>query len=162
MTFQINVVDIATKTGVRREHLSKRISSWEMSGWVNSKPSQTRNRYLLLKPRKDMPNTPEEIEEMATKLAATMEDRERKELARLEQVIDVATGEECKSGDDTRLKLGFAFAIAKYFGDGESVPDEMCNHCTVRLSVKAVDFSTARLLSRSSLRRNTDVTLRSA
>jgi hypothetical protein len=94
---KINVVDLASKAGRRREDISKCISSWELSGWVNSKPSQTRNRYLLLKSPKDMPSTPEEIEEMASRLASTMEDREKKELARMDQVIDVATGEECES-----------------------------------------------------------------
>jgi hypothetical protein len=63
---------------------------------VTTKPSQARNRYLLLKPRKDLPSTPAAIEAMAAKLASTMDDREKKELARLDQVIDVATGEECE------------------------------------------------------------------
>ena len=89
-------MDTATASGVSRKSIAAVISRWELDGLIDTTPSQVRAQFRLLKSDHELPSTPEDIRDMAEKLAKTMEDREEKELQRMQSVIDVATGSQCK------------------------------------------------------------------
>jgi len=129
------VVDTASASGISRKRITAVISGWELGGYIETTPSQVRAQFRLLKPDEELPSTPADLEELAVKLAKTMVEREEKELLRLKSVINVATGSECAYLlvliAPIDKKVGFALALATYFGDGESVPNGRCGNCSV-------------------------------
>ncbi|KAK4687262.1 hypothetical protein P7C73_g2871, partial [Tremellales sp. Uapishka_1] len=108
----VNVIATALASGCSRLNLAGCVSGWESAGYVDSTASQVRSQYKLLKANAQLPTTAEKIDKLATSLAETMEQREKKEVRRLQDVLDVATGNRY------------------YFGDGDSIPGGECKNCT--------------------------------
>ncbi|ORY25849.1 ATP-dependent DNA helicase [Naematelia encephala] len=132
-SYELNMVDISSASGVPRYHLAGVINSWEVDNAITAKPSQVRAQFKMLKPDSELPSTPEQISELALKLAKVIQFREEKELERMKRVIDISTGSKC-----------FAFALAEYFGDQAAIPDGKCDHCSYCKTHTSLDFHPIR------------------
>ncbi|EMD42135.1 hypothetical protein CERSUDRAFT_129539 [Gelatoporia subvermispora B] len=124
--YQIDVVDTAKFSKLDRSELARTISGWEMDGHITTKPSQIRARYLIVNP---MIKTVEGIKELANKIHQGMLSREEEAVQKLQQVIDLATGDDC-----------LAHALATYFGDSDAVPGGMCGQCSFCVSGSGIEF----------------------
>ncbi|KZT30636.1 ATP-dependent DNA helicase [Neolentinus lepideus HHB14362 ss-1] len=123
---EVDVVNAASRYGVDRAALAKKVSDWEFDGSVVSKPSQVRMRYQVLNP---LPRTSASIEELVKKMYVRMVAREEEAVQKLREVIKFATDDDC-----------LAHTLASYFGDVESVPNGMCGTCTFCSTAEAVEF----------------------
>ncbi|KAG8940309.1 hypothetical protein FRC03_005612, partial [Tulasnella sp. 419] len=104
---------------IERNILVNKLNEWSIKKWIDLKPSQKRNRYVLLKP---FTTDPKELEEIGDKLFEQLEKRERLEVQRSEKVFRWAADYNC-----------LARGLAEYFDDKESFPnpDSECGQCTV-------------------------------
>ncbi|KAJ6621662.1 ATP-dependent DNA helicase [Mycena sp. CBHHK59/15] len=126
--FEVNVVDAAVRSGLDRSDLAKKISRWEFDGFIQTRPSQLRARYALLK--NPLPKTPDMIEKIADELFEGMQKREDEGIGKLKKVLEVATDDEC-----------LARNLSQYFGDEDAVPDEGCGLCTFCTTGQSVIFA---------------------
>ncbi|KAJ7169808.1 P-loop containing nucleoside triphosphate hydrolase protein [Mycena filopes] len=126
--FEINVVDAAAYTGADRNELAKKINRWEFDGLVQTKASQVRARYAVMK--NTLPKTAEGIEEIADKLYAGMRKREEDGVAKLKQVLDLVTDDEC-----------IPRSLSVYFGSEDTVPEDGCGFCTFCTTGQGATFS---------------------
>ncbi|KIJ68526.1 hypothetical protein HYDPIDRAFT_24796 [Hydnomerulius pinastri MD-312] len=124
--YQIDVVMAASLSGKARGDLAKKISDWELSGWVHSKASQVRARYKVLNP---LPNVVNEIQNLANLMYERMLGREEESVVKLRQVIEFTTNDDC-----------LAHGLASHFGDEDAVPGGLCGTCTFCTTGDAVTF----------------------
>ncbi|KAF8846312.1 ATP-dependent DNA helicase [Paxillus ammoniavirescens] len=122
--YQIDVVIAANSSGKDRNDLARKISDWELSGWVFSKASQVRARYKVLN---SLPKTVEEIQDVANLMYERMLDREEESIMKLRQVIEFATDDDC-----------MAHGLASHFGDGDAVA--LCGTCTFCTTGDTIKF----------------------
>ncbi|KAF8078699.1 ATP-dependent DNA helicase [Lyophyllum atratum] len=125
--YEIDIVDAASTSGLDKVELTRQISNWELDGLIESKASQVRARYAILKP---LPKETEEIKKMARDLHSRMLQREEEGIAKIRQVIEFATDDDC-----------LAHNLAKYFGDENAVPDNMCGRCTFCMTGESTVFA---------------------
>ncbi|THX88209.1 ATP-dependent DNA helicase [Aureobasidium pullulans] len=106
----------ATRTGLMRADLVRKLDSWNATGVIMLKTSGVMNRYRVLRP---LPSAEEDIADLADQLYADMARREQDSLGRIDQVLHLVTGQAC-----------FALGLAQYFG--MELPDsrKSCGHCT--------------------------------
>ncbi|KAH7913025.1 ATP-dependent DNA helicase [Hygrophoropsis aurantiaca] len=124
--YQIDVVTAASSCSIERADLAKKISDWELNGWITSKASQVRARYKVLNP---LPKTTEEIKAVAELMYQRMITREDEAIQKLQQVIEFATADDC-----------LAQALASYFGDDDAVLNGLCGNCSFCRSGTAASF----------------------
>ncbi|KAF7320065.1 hypothetical protein MKEN_00790800 [Mycena kentingensis (nom. inval.)] len=124
--FEINVVDAASRMNVDRGALARKITTWELEGYIQTRPSQVRARFLVLK---TFPSKPSEITAIADKFYADMLKREEDGIAKIEEVIKLATDDDC-----------IARNLSVYFGSENTVPDEGCGTCTFCRQGQGVEF----------------------
>ncbi|KAG8922071.1 hypothetical protein FRC02_012159, partial [Tulasnella sp. 418] len=110
---------ISKAENIERNILVNKLNEWSIKKWIDLKPSQKRNRYVLLRP---FPTDPKELEEIGDQLFEQLEKRERLEVQRSEKVFRWAADYNC-----------LARGLAEYFDDKESFPnpDSECGQCTV-------------------------------
>ncbi|KAJ7103619.1 ATP-dependent DNA helicase [Mycena belliarum] len=128
--FEVNVVDVATQSGMDRSDLARKINRWEFDGFIQTKPSQLRSRYLILPKGDRLPKTPEGIEKVAAQLYQGMKKREEDGVAKLREVLQLATDDECIPRN-----------LTQYFGGEDTVPEEGCGFCTFCTTGQGVSFS---------------------
>ncbi|KAJ7492693.1 ATP-dependent DNA helicase [Mycena latifolia] len=128
--FEINVVDAATHSGADRNDLARKINRWEFDGFIQTRPSQVRMRYLIIPNGNPLPKTPEGIEKVADQLYEDMKKREEDGVAKLRQVLELATDDECLPRN-----------LSKYFGSEDTVPEDGCGHCTFCTTGQGATFS---------------------
>ncbi|THX89374.1 ATP-dependent DNA helicase [Aureobasidium pullulans] len=106
----------ATRTALMRADLVRKLDSWNATGVIMLKTSGVMNRYRVLRP---LPSAQEDIADLADQLYADMARREQDSLGRIDQVLNLVTGQAC-----------FALGLAQYFG--MELPDsrKSCGHCT--------------------------------
>ncbi|KAI5200943.1 DNA repair protein [Aureobasidium subglaciale] len=112
-TFDMNA---ATRTGLIRADLIRKLDSWNALGVIMLKTSGVMNRYRILNP---LPTANEDVQALADDLHADMARREQDALGRIDQMIGLVTGEGC-----------FAFGLAQHFGMGLPDNKRSCGHCT--------------------------------
>ncbi|PCH33726.1 ATP-dependent DNA helicase [Wolfiporia cocos MD-104 SS10] len=125
--YQIDMANAAACSEIDRGDLARHINSWELDGYINTKPSQVRNRYQVLKP---LPKATEEIKTLAEQLYTGMVGRESEAIEKLRKVIEFATNDDC-----------LAQALASYFGDGDAVADGLCGKCNFCQTGTGVEFT---------------------
>ncbi|KAI0348544.1 ATP-dependent DNA helicase [Trametopsis cervina] len=131
--YHIDVAESAQHANVERQELTRKISEWEVTGLITTKPSQVRNRFAVLKPLpKDVPG----IKDLAELMYARMLAREDEGVQKLKQVIEFASNDDC-----------LAHNLASYFGDFDAVPDGMCQRCTFCTTGTGADFKTGGMTS---------------
>ncbi|KAJ7634230.1 ATP-dependent DNA helicase [Mycena polygramma] len=126
--FEINVVDTAAHTNTDRNDLARKINRWEFDGFVQTRPSQVRSRYAVLD--NPLPKTPDEIESIADKLFEGMRKREEDGVAKLKEVLALATDDECIPRN-----------LSNYFGSEDTVPEDGCGSCTFCTTGQGATFS---------------------
>ncbi|KAI0168926.1 ATP-dependent DNA helicase [Hypoxylon sp. FL1284] len=114
--YTVDVNAAAQSAGLLRADLIRKLNEYNDRGAILLKASGVENRYKVLKA---LPSTAEGIDEIADKLYADMEARERDALGRTHEVADLITGDKC-----------FALALAQHFGMGLPDGKEKCGHCT--------------------------------
>ncbi|KAJ6604577.1 ATP-dependent DNA helicase [Mycena vulgaris] len=127
--FEVNVVDAAARSGVDRNDLARKINRWEFDGFVQTRPSQVRSRYLIL-PNKSLPKTSDGIEKVAAQLYEGMRKREEDGVAKLRQVLELVKDDECLPRN-----------LSKYFGSEDTVPEDGCGVCTFCTTGQGAAFS---------------------
>ncbi|KAJ7900267.1 ATP-dependent DNA helicase [Mycena olivaceomarginata] len=98
--FEINVVDVAARTGADRNDLAKKINRWEFD------------------------------EKIADELYTRMQQREEEGVAKLKQVLELVTDDECIPRN-----------LSKYFGSEDTVHEDGCGLCTFCTTGQGVVFS---------------------
>ncbi|KAI1772151.1 ATP-dependent DNA helicase [Hypoxylon cercidicola] len=114
--YSIDVNAVVQSTGLFRADLIRKLNEYNDRGVIMLKASGVENRYKILK---ELPSTPQEIDEITDKLYADMEVREEDALRRTQEVADLITGDRC-----------FALALAQHFGMGLPDGKTKCGHCT--------------------------------
>lgn len=110
-------VDTASRLGgVPRGTVIAKLNDWNERGYVQLDAKGVENVYLVQKP---LPNTVQERNSLADSVYKELEIREQQDLARMDQVTDLITGQQC-----------FALSLAKHFGDGLPENKQACGHCT--------------------------------
>ncbi|KAJ6519745.1 ATP-dependent DNA helicase [Mycena sanguinolenta] len=125
--YEIDVVHAATQSGTERSGLASKINRWEFDAFAQTKPSQVRARYAVLN---TLPQAVADIEKIADKLYVGMQQREEEGVAKLKQVLELVTDDEC-----------IPRSLSKYFGSEDTVPDDGCGHCTFCITGQGVEFS---------------------
>ncbi|KAJ6575034.1 ATP-dependent DNA helicase [Mycena capillaripes] len=126
--FEINVVDTAIRTGADRNELARKINRWEFDGFIQTRPSQVRARYAVLD--NPLPKTAEGIEKIVDLLFAGMRKREEEGIAKLKEVLELATDDECIPRN-----------LSKYFGSEDTIPEDGCGSCTFCTTGQGATFS---------------------
>jgi ATP-dependent DNA helicase RecQ len=112
--FQIDLDRAAERMTAPRERIVRALDYLAERGWLELQAAGTRNRYERLK-------VPEEPKRLARALYERCRQREQQELARLDQVLELAQQPDCQVG-----------AICRHFGETRSEP---CGHCTRCLGI---------------------------
>jgi hypothetical protein len=110
-------VDVATQIkGVPRQTIIAKLNDWNERSYIKLDAKGVENVYLVLKP---LPTTVQDCNALADSVYKELEIREQQDLARMSQVTDLITGQQC-----------FALSLAKHFGDGLPQNSQECGHCT--------------------------------
>ncbi|KAI9065831.1 ATP-dependent DNA helicase [Trametes sanguinea] len=125
-TYTVDMVFTAERSKIDRTELARTVNGWELSGYISSKASQVRARYMVVKP---MPRSAKEIKTLSTQMYQGMVAREEEAVEKIRQVIQFATNDDC-----------LAQQLAAYFGDDDVVPDGMCGQCTFCMTGSGVEF----------------------
>ncbi len=99
----------ARTLGQPRERVVKALEYIEQKGWAEIRPSDLRHRFVRLA-------EPSETERLVDDLAGRFAKRERADVSRVGQVLDLVTKDGCQSG-----------ALARHFGEELGKP---CGHCS--------------------------------
>jgi hypothetical protein len=99
-------IDVDTASRIRqvpRGTIIAKLNDWNERGYIQLDAKGVENVYLVLKP---LPTTVQERNSLADSVYKELEIREQQDLARMDQVTDLITGQQC-----------FALSLAKHFGD---------------------------------------------
>lgn len=121
--FHLDLERAIQATGAPRERIVRALDYLAAQQWLEVKVEGVRNRFRRLRP-------PSDLNAMAQSLHARTLDREGRELARLHQVLELATHDGCQVAQ-----------LCAHFGEVLPAP---CGHCTWCLS----NHSPLRLLPR--------------
>lgn len=108
---QVDTIDIATRSGIERELIAKKVSQWELDDLIESKASIVRhvgNKYIIflnLHPTSlqrytitgNIPKTHEEIGKVAKQMHERMLVREQEAVDKLHKVISFGSGAQCET-----------------------------------------------------------------
>ncbi|KIY66111.1 ATP-dependent DNA helicase [Cylindrobasidium torrendii FP15055 ss-10] len=125
--YQVDVMAVVAASGISREQIARTLSMWELEGLLESKPSQVRNRYRVIKP---LPTDLPTIGALADQMFEEMVAREEDGVRRIQGVIEFATASKC-----------LAVALAEYFGDVGVVPNEQCGVCSFCKTGQSLSFN---------------------
>jgi ATP-dependent DNA helicase RecQ len=100
---------MAETLGAERRRVVRAVEVLEERGMVELRASDVRQRYTRLRPTED-------VAELTQELAARFHRREAQEMARIRQVLELATNDGCQVN-----------ALVGYFGERRTEP---CGHCT--------------------------------
>ncbi|KAL8293238.1 hypothetical protein RQP46_000932 [Phenoliferia psychrophenolica] len=114
----VNLMEAGKAEEIDRKELARQITRWEGADHCAAKVSGVRNRYMPLK-KLPTPKAKVTTEKLALKLFNQLVDREEADVKRLHSVATFISAPEC-----------FAYGLAKYFGDADSVPNGACGQCT--------------------------------
>lgn len=107
--FSIDVDRAAQNLGATRDRVVRALDYLAERGWVDLRAEGTRNRYREMK-------SPADRLVLARQLHDRTVERERQEIARLGQVLELADRPDCQ-----------VVALCRHFGESRSQP---CGHCT--------------------------------
>ncbi len=109
--FSLNPDEAADALGQERRRIVRAIEYMEEHGWAEVRVGDVRQRYTRLRESED-------ASALAEELAGRFERREAQEVARLQQVLALATHEGCQTN-----------ALVGYFGEERAEPCGHCSYC---------------------------------
>lgn len=123
--YTIDVDAAARGSGLSRGNIVRKLNEWHESSIIDLQSSGVVNIYRV---NKDWPPSLEEQQRVIDALYKDLEVRELQALQRMQNVMDLVTGESC-----------FARELARHFGD--TLPDaaDECGHCTWCVNHTAVE-----------------------
>ncbi|KAG8531332.1 uncharacterized protein KY384_002961 [Bacidia gigantensis] len=131
-------VDVAAFTGgFPREDAVRKLQQWHDSGAIELSPSGVVNRFRIVNP---FPKTQAEKDDIIEGIYEQIKARERSDMERVQQVIDLLTASECIS---TKL--------ARHFGDDILVESGKCEHCNWCITGKAVEYSRGQMVTKDAI-----------
>lgn len=104
-------------TGVSRADLVSKLNSWNDDRFIDLKTGGMVNIYRVANPSQ-WPPTAAKSQEVIDQLYEELQSREKQDLDRMDQVMDLITGSAC-----------FAKTLAAHFGDSLPENAEECGHC---------------------------------
>lgn len=116
--FHIDLEAAARATGQPRDRFVRALDYLDQQGWIELKAEGVRSRFRRLRATVD-------LSALAEELAGRTLDRETRELARLQELLDLATGDRCVVG-----------GLSAHFG--EMLPGP-CGHCSWCLDTRAAE-----------------------
>lgn len=120
-------VDTASRSsGLPRSTVVAKLNDWNERGYIQLEVKGIENVYSVLKP---LPSTVQDRNALADSVYKELEIREQQDLARMDQVTNLITGERC-----------FALSLASHFGDALPDNKEACGHCTWCETGRAVEL----------------------
>lgn len=125
IVYTIDVDAAARGSGLSRGNIVRKLNDWHESSIIDLQSSGVVNIYRV---DKNWPPSVEEQQRVIDALYKDLEVRELQALERMQEVMDLVTGESC-----------FARELARHFGD--KLPDGAgeCGHCTWCEKRKAVE-----------------------
>jgi ATP-dependent DNA helicase RecQ len=121
--FSIDVDCAAQALNEPRERIVRAIDYLGERGWLRVEAAGVRHRFRKLR-------TPADLSQLAQSLHARSLDRQRQEIARLDQVVQFAQPSECQ-----------VTTLCGHFGEARTEP---CGHCTTCLDGAGIASSRAR------------------
>ena len=114
--YHIDIEKSSQASHLVRADFVRKLSLWENDGIIELKVGGLQHVYHVLnKP----PSTAAELSEVCNKLYYVMQVKEKRDLERTEDLVNLVTGEQC-----------FHRAMAAYFGDASDGLPAECGHCT--------------------------------
>jgi ATP-dependent DNA helicase RecQ len=114
--YTLDPAKVAAAVGQDRDRVVRALEYLEQQGWAEVRVSEVRHRYRRLREHED-------AAALTAELARRFEARERQEIGRLQQTLDLITSEGCQVN-----------ALVGYFGQQRTAP---CGHCTFCLGGNA-------------------------
>lgn len=140
----VDVNKITRETGFLRTNVIQILDHLDRDGAIQLTAKGVTPKFRVLQ---KLPQTKQELDDLAKKMYADLEQKEKDALHRTQEVVNLVTGEQC-----------FAQALTQHFG--MSLPDgkERCGHCTFCDSGKAVKLppKEQRPLDREGIKRVLD------
>lgn len=120
-------VDYAARTGgFARAEAVRKLQEWHDSGAIELHPSGVVNRFRVLK---EFPQGESAKHDIVTTIYDQIEAREQSDMDRVKGVIELITSKSCLNR-----------ALARHFGDQDSIPKEGCGHCNFCLTKQPINF----------------------
>lgn len=107
-------------TGVSRPDLVSKLNAWHDDRFIDLKTGGMVNVFRVANPSK-WPPTAARIQEVTDELYEDLQMREKQDLDRMDQVMNLITGTAC-----------FARTLAEHFGDSLTGDAKECGHCESR------------------------------
>ena len=120
-------VDLAaSEAGLPRADAVRKLQEWNDSAAIELQPSGVVNRFRILK---QFPHADSEKDVIITAIYDDILEREKSDMMRIQEVIDLVTATSCLSRK-----------LAGHFGDADSVPKGGCGHCSFCVTKSSVSF----------------------
>jgi hypothetical protein len=114
--YHIDVDEAAQRSSGTRMDVITKLNDWHDRGIIEMKTSGVMHVYRI---EKSLPETEDELNDIADKLFSQMQEREQADLKRTQDVVALATSSSCISR-----------GLATYFGDTSKELPVECGHCT--------------------------------
>ncbi|KAF2835092.1 P-loop containing nucleoside triphosphate hydrolase protein [Patellaria atrata CBS 101060] len=112
----IDVEHTARLRGIPRADIVRKLQDLNDRDAIELKTSGVINIYRILQ---ELPKNSNQFNTITNDLYAQIQEREQRDLARVQQVVDLITGQEC-----------YSRPLAKHFGDDLPNGNTNCGHCT--------------------------------
>jgi len=122
--YHIDVTAAAQKCSIPRNEIIKKLNEWNDSQVIVLKTAGVLHLYRVLV---DLPSTDAKIDSLVKDVYAQLQDREKRDLSRTDEMLGLITGNAC-----------FSQSLAEHFGDGLPGGRKVCGQCTWCISNRPV------------------------
>ncbi|KAL8851548.1 MAG: hypothetical protein Q9221_003568 [Calogaya cf. arnoldii] len=123
----VDVDMVAKAGGFPRQAAVRKLQEWNDSGAIELKPTGVINRFKITKP---FPQGEAAKHDIIASIYAQIEEREKSDMERVQQVIRFVTTNGCLSRE-----------LAKHFSDENSISNKGCGTCSFCITKKRVEYS---------------------
>jgi hypothetical protein len=112
----MDVEAAAKQSGVPRSQIVRKLNDWNQNNVLELKPGGVQDNYKVTG---SLPKTADEIEKLTDAIYSVLENREKEDLERTEQMLGLITKPAC-----------FSKSLAQHFGDDLPRKRKECGHCS--------------------------------
>lgn len=123
----LDAMETAKRTFVPRVDIVKKLNDWNDMEVITLKAAGVLHVYRVLS---ELPQTNAEIDVLAKEVFAQLEEREKKDLKRTDEMLGLITGSAC-----------FSRSLAEHFGDTITGGKKDCGHCTWCLTNRPIPLA---------------------